>query len=84
MGMDRNMAVYLVSTIGITNTMGRVICGWISSYESVDPIVVNNVSLTIGGLYTILIPLLPYSLFSYYLYVSLFGLFMGKRNTTIF
>lgn len=80
MGMEKNMAVLLVSTIGITNTLGRVICGWISSYESVDPIMVNNVSLTFGGLYTVILPLLPYSTFSYYLYASLFGLSMGKRQ----
>jgi len=76
--MERNAAVWLVSTTGITNTLGRVICGWISSYESVDPITVNNVSLTFGGLYTVLLPLLPYSVFSYYLYASLFGFSMGK------
>lgn len=76
--MDRNAAVWLVSTTGMTNTLGRVICGWISSYESVDPILVNNVSLTFGGLYTVILPLLPYSVFSYYLYASLFGFSMGE------
>lgn len=82
-GMDKNVAVWLVSTTGITNTLGRVICGWISSYESVDPIMVNNVSLTFGGLYTILLPMLPYSVFSYYLYASLFGFSMGKRAAVL-
>ncbi|XP_025412667.1 monocarboxylate transporter 12-B-like isoform X2 [Sipha flava] len=86
-GMDKNVAVWLVSTTGITNTLGRVICGWISSYESVDPILVNNVSLTFGGLYTILLPILPYSVFSYYLYASLFGFsmacFASLRSTMI-
>ncbi|VVC24375.1 Major facilitator superfamily,Major facilitator superfamily domain [Cinara cedri] len=87
MGMEKNMAVWLVSTIGITNTLGRVICGWISSYDSVDPIMVNNVSLTFGGMYTVILPLLPYSVFSYYLYASLFGLsmacFASLRSTLI-
>lgn len=80
MGMDRKMAVWLVSTIGLTNTFGRVICGWISSYESVDAIVLNNVSLTFGGLYTVLLPFLPYSMVSYYLYASLFGFSMGEHH----
>jgi len=80
MGMDKNVAVWLVSTTGLTNTFGRVICGWISSYESIDPILVNNVSLTFGGLYTVLLPLLPYSVFSYYLYASLFGFSMGEYS----
>lgn len=78
MGMDKQAAVWLVSTIGMTNTFGRVVCGWVSSYESVDPILLNNVSLTLGGLYTIVLPLLPYSVFSYYLYASLFGFLMGE------
>ncbi len=80
MGMDRKIAVWLVSTIGLTNTFGRVICGWISSYESVDAIVLNNASLTFGGLYTILLPFLPYSMVSYYLYASLFGFSMGEHQ----
>jgi len=78
MGMDKNVAVWLVSATGLTNTFGRVICGWISSYESIDPILVNNLSLTFGGLYTVLLPFLPYSVFSYYLYASLFGFSMGE------
>lgn len=80
MGMDKSAAVWLVSMTGITNTFGRVICGWISSYESVDPILVNNVSLTFGGLYTVILPLLPYSMISYYVYASLFGFSMGKHD----
>jgi len=83
MGMGRNAAVWLVSTTGMTNTLGRVICGWISSYESVDPILVNNVSLTFGGLYTVILPLLPYSVFSYYLYASLFGFSMGEPDPLV-
>lgn len=79
MGMDKELAMWLVSTTGITNTIGRVCSGLISSFESVDPILVNNVSLTFGGLYTILLPMLPYSVYSYYAYVSLFGFSMGKH-----
>ena len=79
--------MWLVSMTGITNTLGRVLCGWISSYESVDPFLVNNVSLTFGGLYTVILPLLPYSVFSYYLYASFFGLsmacFASLRSTMI-
>lgn len=78
MGMEKKWAMWLVSTTGLTNTFGRVICGWISSYDSVDPFLVNNLSLTFGGLYTCLLPLLPCTVFSYYLYASLFGFSMGK------
>lgn len=80
MGMDRNLAVWLISTTGATNTLGRVICGWISSYDSIDPILLNNLSVTFGGLYTVILPLLPYSVFSYYLYASLFGFSMCKYD----
>ncbi|XP_050441619.1 monocarboxylate transporter 9 isoform X2 [Adelges cooleyi] len=77
LGMDKDNAVYIVSIIGITNTVGRVLCGWISSFDSIDPIFLNNVSLTLGGIYTFILPFFPYSMFSYYLYASLFGILMA-------
>lgn len=82
--MDKNLSVWLVSVAGITNTLGRVLCGWVSSYESVDAVLVNNLSLTFGGVYTLILPLLPYSVFSYYLYASLFGLSMGMCDFYLF
>ncbi|XP_050523149.1 monocarboxylate transporter 2 isoform X2 [Daktulosphaira vitifoliae] len=85
--MDKQMAVYLVSIIGIANTAGRILCGWISSYDSIDPIFVNNLSLTFGGIYTFIFPFIPYSVVSYVMYASLFGFsmacFASLRSTMI-
>jgi hypothetical protein len=76
--MEPVMAIWLVSTIGITNTIGRVACGVVSSLPGVDALFINNVALTVGGVATILSGI---SLsFSYQIfYSSVFGLSMGKR-----
>lgn len=34
-GADEGSQATLVSTIGITNTLGRIICGWISDHPKV-------------------------------------------------
>lgn len=53
-GIDRSKAVWLISTIGIANTIGRVLSGMFSSLPKVNVILVNNIALTIGGISTIL------------------------------
>lgn len=53
-GLDKITAVWLVSSIGIANTIGRVLCGIISSLPGVNALFVTNAALTIGGLATIL------------------------------
>jgi MFS family permease len=53
-GMETSKSVWLVSTIGITNTIGRVVCGVVSSLPGVDALLINNAALTIGGLVTII------------------------------
>ncbi|VEN48721.1 unnamed protein product [Callosobruchus maculatus] len=50
--MERAMAVWLVSSIGIANTVGRVLCGVLSSIPGVNALFVTNVALTIGGIAT--------------------------------
>ncbi|KAL1491788.1 hypothetical protein ABEB36_012332 [Hypothenemus hampei] len=52
--MPEQTAVLLISTVGIANTMGRVLCGVLSSFPSVNALFVTNTALTIGGLITIL------------------------------
>ncbi|KAK8721255.1 hypothetical protein OTU49_012858 [Cherax quadricarinatus] len=47
----------MVSTIGITNTIGRIVCGWVSDHPKVDALWVNNFSLILGGGATVLLPL---------------------------
>jgi len=72
-GMHSSMSVWLVSTIGITNTIGRIACGMVSSLPGVDALFINNAALTVGGIATIIS---GWSLtFGYQIfYTSVFGL----------
>ncbi|XP_075227171.1 uncharacterized protein LOC142327751 [Lycorma delicatula] len=72
-GMDTTLSVWLVSTIGITNTFGRVGCGILTSLPGVNALVINNIALTIGGIATILsgISMTPVYQYSY---AAVFGL----------
>ncbi|EFN80568.1 Monocarboxylate transporter 14 [Harpegnathos saltator] len=51
--IDASTAMFLVSVIGIGNTIGRIVCGLASSLPGVNALVVNNVFISIGGLLTI-------------------------------
>jgi hypothetical protein len=76
--MEPSMSVWLVSTIGITNTIGRVVCGMVSSMPGVDVLLINNAALTVGGIATIVSGLslsFEYQIF----YSSVFGLAIGKK-----
>ena len=78
-GMEPEKSVWLVPTIGITNTFGRVMCGVVSSLPSVDSLFINNVALTVGGVVTIISGLslsFGYQIF----YSSVFGLAIGKND----
>ncbi|KAI5726349.1 hypothetical protein M8J76_001091 [Diaphorina citri] len=52
-GMSSKQAMLLVSVIGITNTVGRVVCGLVTSIPGANSLLINNVALTICGLSTI-------------------------------
>jgi len=56
-GVDKDSASRLLSIIGITNTIGRVICGWVADHPKVNVLLLNNISLTVCGAVTILSPL---------------------------
>ncbi|KAJ8716545.1 hypothetical protein PYW07_003172 [Mythimna separata] len=43
---------WLVSTIGVANIVGRLMCGLVSSMPKVSPMWVTNIALTMGGLAT--------------------------------
>ncbi|XP_066942385.1 monocarboxylate transporter 14 isoform X2 [Macrobrachium rosenbergii] len=55
-GSDEGSQATLVATIGITNTVGRIICGWVSDHPKVDALFVNNLSLMLGGGATVILP----------------------------
>ncbi|KAL0106926.1 hypothetical protein PUN28_015444 [Cardiocondyla obscurior] len=52
--IDASSAMFLVSVIGIGNTIGRIVCGLASSLPGVNALVVNNTFISVGGLVTIL------------------------------
>lgn len=45
-------AVFLLSILGLVNTGGRVLCGWISDKPRVDPVKIYGYSFILGGLST--------------------------------
>ncbi|KAG1680877.1 Monocarboxylate transporter 5 [Nymphon striatum] len=58
-GISPEKAALLLSVIGISNTIGRVITGWVSDIPRVDALTVNNITLCLGGITTLLVPLCP-------------------------
>ena len=53
-GMDEGVATGVVAGIGLINTIARIMCGSITSFPSVKPLLLNNVAITAGGIATIL------------------------------
>lgn len=76
-GMDPDIAALTVSAIGISNTVARIACGMLSSVKGMNPLYINNVFITIGGVATIFS---GYSLSQEYqfAYAAIFGLAIGK------
>src|SRR5437016_3061226 len=56
-GIDEETSAYLLSIIGITNTVGRIVCGWLSDRPWVNALFINNIALVIGGGFTLLSPI---------------------------
>lgn len=75
--IDKNTAVWLVSSIGIANTIGRVLCGVLSSLPGVNALFVTNIALTVAGVATMFS---GFSLSSGYqfFYTVMFGLAICK------
>ena len=74
--MDTSLSIWLIPTIGIANTVGRVFCGVVSSMPGVNALFINNLALTVGGLITIFSGFsatFGYQIF----YSSVFGLAIG-------
>ena len=49
-GLDRDSASFLLSIIGISNTVSRIVLGYISDRPCVNRLWVYNVALTISGI----------------------------------
>ena len=78
LGIPAAKAAFLISIIGIANTVGRVVVGFVSDQPWADCLLINNVALVIGGLATCFVPFLSsFPLFASYTFV--FGSCIGTR-----
>merc|ERR550532_3662718 len=69
-------AAFLVSIIGISNTLGRVISGWISDFSWVNSLVVTNSAILLSALTVFLFPYCT-SYASLVIMALLFGFFVA-------
>nr|CAD7574695.1 unnamed protein product [Timema californicum] len=72
-GIDPKSASFLLSIIGITNTVGRVVCGYVADFPWVDSLLLNNICLLVS---TIAVASTPFceSYASYIVMSIFFGL----------
>ena len=76
-GLSSAQGAFLISIIGIANTIGRIICGYISDKSWADPLKIYNVALIVGGSATLTVPWLDsYPLLA--TYAAVFGFSVGK------
>ncbi|TRY63483.1 hypothetical protein TCAL_06855 [Tigriopus californicus] len=73
-GVEIDDANFLISIIGISNTLGRVFSGWMSDFSWVNPFVVTNVAVLCSGISVFVLPLCQ-GYISYTAIALLFGLF---------
>lgn len=76
-GLSKIDASLLISVIGISNVVSRVMCGWLSDQVWVNCLTINIIALIIGGVATMLIPIC-YSFWSLSICLALFGMGIGK------
>jgi len=48
-GLSDDKASFLISAIGISNTLGRILCGWVSDLPWFNPIVLTSLGPAIAG-----------------------------------
>ncbi|CAK1555410.1 unnamed protein product [Leptosia nina] len=72
-GLSETKSVWLVSAIGITNIVGRIACGLMSSMPKVSPLWLNNIALSAGGIATMISGLCYHDAYQFG-YCAIFGL----------
>jgi hypothetical protein len=55
-GISMEDAAFLISVIGISNTLGRVISGWVSDFPWVNSLVVTNIAIILSAITVFLFP----------------------------
>ncbi|XP_045498864.1 monocarboxylate transporter 4 isoform X1 [Colias croceus] len=54
--VEESKASFLLSIIGITNTFGRIMCGWVADFPWMDSLLLNNICLVIATISVAVIP----------------------------
>jgi len=75
-GISDTDAAFLISVVGICNTLGRILSGLLTDLPCVDPLVVTTIALALGGV----CPLLMTFCTDYWMFVVvsvLFGTFLS-------
>jgi len=79
-GVSTNKASLILSLLGIFNTIGRLIAGWLADRPWADSLVIYNVSAILAGLLTCLVSII----FSFELlcvYAAVFGILIGLYHS---
>ncbi|CAH8449535.1 unnamed protein product [Schistosoma guineensis] len=58
LGASESSASYLLAYLGGSNTVGRILTGWLSDQSWANVLYINNISLVVSGLLTSLVPLI--------------------------
>jgi len=53
-GFNRTQGSLLVSVIGASNVIGRIVCGWVSDKTWANPLKIYNLALIVGGTSTMI------------------------------
>lgn len=77
--IEKTSASFLISIIGITNTIGRVVCGYVADFPQVDSLLLNNICLLISTLAVAATPLC-HTYVSYLIMSIFFGIAICKLN----
>ncbi|PVD27384.1 hypothetical protein C0Q70_12542 [Pomacea canaliculata] len=56
LGFSEDKAAFLLSIIGITNTVGRVLTGVLANLNKIDSLVINNIAMLLCGVTTFIYP----------------------------
>jgi len=80
MGVPTTEATLILSLLGIFNTVGRLIAGWLADRPWADSLVIYNVSAILAGLLTCLVSV-TFSFELLCIYAASFGILIGSYHT---
>jgi len=81
-GVPTRDASLILSLLGIFNTVGRLMAGWLADRPWADSLVIYNVAAILAGLVTCLVAV-TFSFELLCLYAAFFGILIGSHRTSI-